>query len=59
MAMGHSVGQKSLKVPKGTMARYDHHTTKRLKALHHSLQRCGPETNNGQFMLFDLCDLEK
>jgi hypothetical protein len=23
------------------------------------LQRYGPETNNGQFMLFDLCDLEK
>jgi hypothetical protein len=24
-----------------------------------SLQRHGPETNNNQFTLFDLCDLEK
>jgi hypothetical protein len=27
--MGQSIGQKSLKVPIGTMALYGHHTTKR------------------------------
>jgi hypothetical protein len=30
--MGLTIGKKSLKVPKATMALYDHHTTKKFKS---------------------------
>jgi hypothetical protein len=50
---------KITETAKRHIATNDHHTTKRWKALHQCLRRYAPGTNNGQFMLFDLCDLEK